>query len=157
MASSSKSRIYLIEQYEIEKKKKKREIEQEFIDRQTFYDDPEQSNDVEILEENKLKEEIERINKIVTRRRAFEERIKPHQCEVCSERFQNIYKLRTHKEKNHKKSFKCDKCNRCYNWYSGLRQHSPAGIYLLKVNNRNTRTRCVICSKLTIKIPERRH
>ena len=27
----------------------------------------------------------------------------------------------------------------------------------LKVNNRNTRTRCEISSKLTIKIPERRH
>ena len=27
----------------------------------------------------------------------------------------------------------------------------PAGIYLLKVNNRNTRTRCERCSKLTIK------
>ena len=27
----------------------------------------------------------------------------------------------------------------------------PAGIYLLKVNNRNSRTRCEICSKLTIK------
>ena len=27
---------------------------------------------------------------------------------------------------------------------------------LLKVNNRNTRTRCEICSKLTIKTPERR-
>ena len=33
----------------------------------------------------------------------------------------------------------------------------PADIYLLKVNNRNTRTRCEICSKLTIKTPERRH
>ena len=32
----------------------------------------------------------------------------------------------------------------------------PAGIYLLKVNKRNTRTRCEICSKLTIKVPERR-
>ena len=32
----------------------------------------------------------------------------------------------------------------------------PAGIYLLKVGNRNTRTRCQICSKLTIKTPERR-
>ena len=32
----------------------------------------------------------------------------------------------------------------------------PAGIYLLKVNNRNTRTKCEICSKLTVKIPERR-
>ena len=34
---------------------------------------------------------------------------------------------------------------------------NPVGIYLLKVNNRNTRTRCEICSKLTIKTPERRH
>ena len=33
----------------------------------------------------------------------------------------------------------------------------PAGIYLLKFNNRNTRTRCEICSKLTIKTPERQH
>ena len=32
----------------------------------------------------------------------------------------------------------------------------PAGNYLLKVNNRNTRARCEICSKLTIKTPERR-
>ena len=32
----------------------------------------------------------------------------------------------------------------------------PAGIYLLKVNNRNTRTKCEICWKLTIKAPERR-
>ena len=32
----------------------------------------------------------------------------------------------------------------------------PAGIYMLKVNNKNTRTRCEICSKLTINIPERR-
>ena len=30
------------------------------------------------------------------------------------------------------------------------------GIYLLKVNNRNTRTRCEICSKLTTKMPGRR-
>ena len=27
----------------------------------------------------------------------------------------------------------------------------PAGIYLLKINNRNTRTRCEICSKLKMK------
>ena len=32
----------------------------------------------------------------------------------------------------------------------------PRGIYLLKVNNRNIRTRYEICSKLTIKTPERR-
>ena len=34
---------------------------------------------------------------------------------------------------------------------------SPAGIYLLKINNRNTGTKCEICSKLTIKIPEQDH
>ena len=33
----------------------------------------------------------------------------------------------------------------------------PAGIYLLKVNKRNTRTRCEICSALTIKTSERLH
>ena len=33
----------------------------------------------------------------------------------------------------------------------------PVGNYMFKVNDRNTRTRCEICSKLTIKIPERRH
>ena len=32
----------------------------------------------------------------------------------------------------------------------------PAGIDLLKVNNKNSGTRCKICSKLTIKTPERR-
>ena len=29
--------------------------------------------------------------------------------------------------------------------------------YMFKVNNRSTRRKCEICSKLTIKIPERRH
>ena len=29
----------------------------------------------------------------------------------------------------------------------------PVGIYVLKANNRNARTRCEICSKLTIKTP----
>ena len=33
----------------------------------------------------------------------------------------------------------------------------PAGNYVFKLNNRNTRARCEICSKLTIKTPERRH
>ena len=33
---------------------------------------------------------------------------------------------------------------------------SPAGSYMFKVNIRNTRTRCEICLKLTIKTPERR-
>ena len=31
----------------------------------------------------------------------------------------------------------------------------PAVNYMFKVNNRKTRTRCEICSKLTIKITER--
>ena len=33
---------------------------------------------------------------------------------------------------------------------------NPANIYLFKVNNKNTRKRCEINSKLTIKTPERR-
>ena len=33
----------------------------------------------------------------------------------------------------------------------------PAGNYMFKINDRNTRTRCKICSKLTIKTQERRH
>ena len=32
-----------------------------------------------------------------------------------------------------------------------------ANIYLFKVSNRNTREKCEICSKLTIKSPKRRH
>ena len=34
---------------------------------------------------------------------------------------------------------------------------TPVGIYLLKVNNRNIRARCEICSKLAIKTPEQRY
>ena len=34
--------------------------------------------------------------------------------------------------------------------------HYPSGNYLLSVNNRNIRTSCNICSKLSIKTPERR-
>ena len=32
----------------------------------------------------------------------------------------------------------------------------PAGNYMFKVTNRNTKTRCDLCSKLIIKTPERR-
>ena len=39
--------------------------------------------------------------------------------------------------------------------YSG-KSPTPASIYLLKVNNIKSRTKCEIHSKLTIKIPERR-
>ena len=41
-------------------------------------------------------------------------------------------------------------------WKKKTKKTHPAGIYLLKVNDRNSRTRCKICSNLTIKIPERR-
>ena len=42
------------------------------------------------------------------------------------------------------------------NHTTGIRITYPAGNYMFKVNNKNTRTRCEICSKLTTKIPERR-
>ena len=42
-------------------------------------------------------------------------------------------------------------------WSVSLEKDYPVGIYIFKVNNRNTRTRCRICSKLTIKAPERRY
>ena len=38
-----------------------------------------------------------------------------------------------------------------------FQSNTPAGNYMFKVNNRNTRARCEICSKLTIKTPERPH
>ena len=34
---------------------------------------------------------------------------------------------------------------------------NPTSNNMLKVNNRNTRAKCDICSKLTTKTPERRH
>ena len=37
------------------------------------------------------------------------------------------------------------------------RNNYPAGINLFKVNKKNSRTMCEICSKLTIKTPKRRH
>ena len=41
------------------------------------------------------------------------------------------------------------------NYWIPEKLSKKAGIYLLKVNKRNTRTRCEMCSKLIIKIPER--
>ena len=45
--------------------------------------------------------------------------------------------------------------NRCKYWNSTswVEIITPAGNYIFKVNNRNIRIRCEICSKLTIKIP----
>ena len=45
----------------------------------------------------------------------------------------------------------------CYTQKSTKDKYTPAGNYMFKVNNRNIRARCEICSKLTIKTPERRH
>ena len=39
----------------------------------------------------------------------------------------------------------------------GVPRENLAGIYLLKVNNRNTRINCEICSKLTVKTQEQPH
>ena len=41
-------------------------------------------------------------------------------------------------------------------WNIILIKYYPPGIYLLRVNNTNTRTRCEMCSKLRIKTPEQR-
>ena len=43
-----------------------------------------------------------------------------------------------------------------FDWVLNTPKHFSVGIYLLKANNRNTRTRCETCSKLTMKTPERR-
>ena len=40
---------------------------------------------------------------------------------------------------------------------SSVKSAFPPGIYLSKVNNRNTKTKCEICSKLATKKPGRRH
>ena len=42
-----------------------------------------------------------------------------------------------------------------YALLNGINIYLSAGIYPLKVNKRDTRTRCEICSKLTTKIAER--
>ena len=40
--------------------------------------------------------------------------------------------------------------------YLTLFRALPANMFLFKVNNRNTKKRCEICSELTIKTPQRR-
>ena len=54
-------------------------------------------------------------------------------------------------------------CILCHNYTyprnQNLKQSCLSSLfnYMLKINNRNTRTTCEICSKLTIETPERRH
>ena len=38
-----------------------------------------------------------------------------------------------------------------------IASNTPAGNFMFNVNNRNIKTSCEICSKLTLKIQERRH
>ena len=52
------------------------------------------------------------------------------------------------------KVFDQQRCNEDFRKYV---RYIPASKYMFKVNNRNTRTRCKIWAKLTIKTPERRH
>ena len=42
-------------------------------------------------------------------------------------------------------------------WIFCTPNYFPGNIYLFKINNKNTRKRCEICSELTIKTPEWRH
>ena len=42
-----------------------------------------------------------------------------------------------------------------YGFWNYVNSFRLAGTYLFKVNNKNSRTRCEICSRLTIKTPER--
>ena len=46
--------------------------------------------------------------------------------------------------------------SKVYTLLKSMVKATPASNYMFKVNNRNTRTRCEICSELTVKTPERR-
>ena len=83
-------------------------------------------------------------------------------CEICSklicESFNEVYKMYIF-NKSLDKIRSADEfwyCTRDLIKYAQNCKIYPAGNYMFKVNNRNTRTRCEICSKLTIKTPERR-
>ena len=71
----------------------------------------------------------------------------------------DFYFLSNGKEPFHIQSYSERKCGHVERKYESLVLFRslcayPAGIYHLKVNNRNTITRCEICSKLTIKISD---
>ena len=53
-------------------------------------------------------------------------------------------------------SFMLTFCKLCSSWVLFSQIWYPTSNYMFKVNNRNTRTRCEICSKLTIEAPDRR-
>ena len=64
----------------------------------------------------------------------------------------SVYKL---SQVNNKQQMKHNRTNKFT--LNGADKVHFTVIYLPKVNNRNTRTRCEICSKLTIKTPQRCH
>ena len=55
------------------------------------------------------------------------------------------------------KTFLSDKCTLASEISLKYEGKFPANIYLFKDNNRDTRKKCGICLKLTMKIPEQRH
>ena len=58
------------------------------------------------------------------------------------------------KEESYQNYTKDRKKVRNKNHWRTKKEIDPANIYLFKVNNRNTRKKCEICHKLTIKTPE---
>ena len=67
-------------------------------------------------------------------------------CKVCN-KYTKVYFFNTFTVGVWQKNCVQGGCN----WIILLSAYFPANIYLLKVNNRDTRKRCEICSKLTIK------
>ena len=68
---------------------------------------------------------------------------KPFSCPECPKTFGSRFEMKTHCNYIHK--------GECFYPFHAIAFFQfPSGIYLLKVTNRNTRTRCGICSKLTI-------
>ena len=49
--------------------------------------------------------------------------------------------------------FVIERLNNLWDEFLFMIKITPAGIYMLKVNNRNTRIKCEICSKLIIMTP----
>ena len=68
---------------------------------------------------------------------------------ICSEKSDKIFRTL----KNLECSFSEEELQRTRRWRVEM---NPASICLFKINNRNTRKRCEICSELTIKTHERR-
>ena len=73
----------------------------------------------------------------------------------CKTYWEYLSKQRFHQKRYRNLDIELSLMNRTWRKWSMLFGF-PAGIYVLKVNYRNTKARCWICSKLTIKALERR-